>query len=113
MRLGVIGCGNISLNHHLPACQAEPGVEIVAAADATPARLALFGTAAGLEAARCVPDAADVLARRAVPRDAQFPGRRRSSRRGGVSTSLAARSAHEWRRSADGHAPRRVHPVLA
>ena len=63
MRLGVIGCGNISLNHHLPASRAEPGVEIVAAADATPARLAMFGTAAGLDPSSCYADAADVLAR--------------------------------------------------
>jgi predicted dehydrogenase len=63
MRLGVIGCGNISLRAHLPAAQAEPGVEIVAAADATPARLAMFGTAAGLGAAACYADAADLLAR--------------------------------------------------
>src|SRR5437879_13837038 len=62
MRLGVIGCGNISLNHHLPASQTEPGVELVAAADATPARLAMFGTAAGLDPSSCYADAADVLA---------------------------------------------------
>src|SRR5437879_13461699 len=63
MRLGVIGCGNISLNHHLPASQTEPGVELVAAADATPARLAMFGTAAGLDPSSCYADAADLLAR--------------------------------------------------
>jgi predicted dehydrogenase len=63
MRLGVVGCGNISLNHHLPACQAEPGVDIVAAADATPARLAMFGKRAGLEASACFADASGVLAR--------------------------------------------------
>src|SRR5712691_459720 len=63
MRLGFIGCGNISLKHHLPAVQAEPGVEVVAAADATPARLAMFGAAAGLDASACFADAAGVLAR--------------------------------------------------
>jgi predicted dehydrogenase len=63
MRLGFIGCGNISLKHHLPAAQAEPGVEVVAAADATPARLALFGAAAGLDASACFTDAAEVIAR--------------------------------------------------
>jgi predicted dehydrogenase len=63
MRLGVIGCGNISLKHHLPAVQAEPGVEVVAAADATPVRLAMFGAGAGLDASACFADAAGVLAR--------------------------------------------------
>src|SRR5438105_1278787 len=63
MRLGVIGCGNISLNHHLPASKAEPGVEIVSAADATVARLALFAQTAGLDASACFADAAGVLAR--------------------------------------------------
>src|SRR5438477_8906804 len=62
MRLGVIGCGNISLNHHLPASKAEPGVEIVSAADATVARLALFAQTAGLDASACFADAAGVLA---------------------------------------------------
>ncbi len=63
MRLGFIGCGNISLKHHLPAAQAEPGVEVVAAADATPARLAMFGAAAGLDDSACFTDAAEVIAR--------------------------------------------------
>src|SRR5260370_28382209 len=63
MRLGFIGCGNISLKHHLPAAQAERGVEVVAAADATPARLAMFGAAAGLDASACFTDAADVIGR--------------------------------------------------
>jgi UDP-N-acetyl-2-amino-2-deoxyglucuronate dehydrogenase len=63
MRLGVIGCGNISLKHHLPAMKAEPGVKVVAAADATPVRLAMFGAAAGLDASACFADAADLIAR--------------------------------------------------
>jgi predicted dehydrogenase len=63
VRLGVIGCGNISLNYHLPACQAEPGVDIVAAADATPARLALFADTARLDASACYSDTAGLLAR--------------------------------------------------
>jgi predicted dehydrogenase len=63
LRLGVIGCGNVSLNHHLPACLAEPGVKIVAAADATPARLELFRQSAALDASACALDAAEVLDR--------------------------------------------------
>ena len=63
MRVGIIGCGNVSLNLHLPACTAEPSIDIVAAADPTPARLELFRQRAGLGAAACSPDAADVLRR--------------------------------------------------
>ena len=63
MRVGIIGCGNVSLNLHLPACTAEPSIDIVAAADPTPARLELFRQRAGLGAAACSPDAADVLTR--------------------------------------------------
>jgi hypothetical protein len=29
MRLGVVGCGNISLRYHLPACQNTEGVQLV------------------------------------------------------------------------------------
>jgi predicted dehydrogenase len=63
LRLGVIGCGNVSLNFHLPACLAEPGVEVVAVADPTPARLELFRQRAGLTAAACFADPAEVIAR--------------------------------------------------
>jgi predicted dehydrogenase len=63
MRLGVIGCGNVSVNFHLPACLAEPGVDVVAVADPTPARLELFRQRGRLEASACYADAADVLAR--------------------------------------------------
>lgn len=66
MRVGIIGCGNVSVNLHLPACLAEPGVEIVAAADPTPPRLDLFcqrAGLAGLDPAACSTDPADVLAR--------------------------------------------------
>ncbi len=63
MRVGFIGCGNVSLNLHLPACQAEPDIEVVAAADATPARLELFRERAELDPTACSTDAADVLAR--------------------------------------------------
>jgi predicted dehydrogenase len=63
MRVGIIGCGNVSLNLHLPALAAEPSIEVVAAADPTPARLELFRERAGLDASACTPDAAGVLAR--------------------------------------------------
>jgi len=63
LRLGVIGCGNISLRYHLPACLAEPGIRVVAAADPTPARLEAFRSAAGLDPADCSSDPAAVLAR--------------------------------------------------
>jgi predicted dehydrogenase len=63
MRIGVIGCGNVSLNVHLPACQAEPGIDVVAAADPTPARLELYGDRAGLDPSVCFADPADLLKR--------------------------------------------------
>lgn len=51
LRLGVIGCGNVSLNRHLPAAREVPGaVEIVAAADPTLSQLERFRAAAGLGA---------------------------------------------------------------
>ncbi len=61
--VGVIGCGNISLRFHLPACLAEPRIRVVAAADPTPARLEAFRSAAGLDPADCSPDPERVLAR--------------------------------------------------
>jgi predicted dehydrogenase len=63
VRVGFIGCGNVSLNLHLPACQAERGIDVVAAADATPARLELFREGAQLDPSACSTDASDVVAR--------------------------------------------------
>jgi predicted dehydrogenase len=63
LRVGVIGCGNVSLNFHLPACLAEPEVEIVGVADPTPARLELFRERAGLPADACFADPAEVISR--------------------------------------------------
>jgi predicted dehydrogenase len=63
LRLGIIGCGNIALRAHLPATKAEPGVELVGAADPTPARLEQFRQAAGLAESDCVADYRDLLAR--------------------------------------------------
>src|SRR6266849_7759303 len=62
MRLGVVGCGNISLRYHLPACLETDGIQVVAAADPTPERLDAFRTRAGLEPAACFVDAADLVA---------------------------------------------------
>jgi predicted dehydrogenase len=62
MRLGIVGCGNISLKYHLPACLANEAIQVVAAADPTPARLAAFQVAAGLEPSACFADADDLLA---------------------------------------------------
>jgi predicted dehydrogenase len=43
MRVGVIGCGNVSIGAHFPALLATEGIEVVAAADPTPERLAMAG----------------------------------------------------------------------
>jgi predicted dehydrogenase len=61
MRLGVVGCGNISLNFHLPACLADPSIRVVAAADPTPARLSRFQAAAGLDDSACFVAADELL----------------------------------------------------
>jgi predicted dehydrogenase len=63
MRLGVVGCGNISSKFHLPACLANPAIQVVAAADPTPARLAAFQAASGLDAGACFADADELLHR--------------------------------------------------
>src|SRR5262249_10057513 len=60
VRVAIIGCGSMGLLGHLPACQAE-GIEVVAAADPMPARLAMFRDAAGLTDADCATDPAEVL----------------------------------------------------
>ena len=49
MRLGIIGCGFVTLDRHLPALRRVPEIEVVALADAHPDRAA--------EAARRVPGA--------------------------------------------------------
>ncbi|MFM9108911.1 MAG: Gfo/Idh/MocA family protein [Chloroflexota bacterium] len=43
MRVGLIGCGNVAVSAHIPALLAVDGVDLVAAADPTPERLALAG----------------------------------------------------------------------
>ncbi|HEX5992250.1 MAG TPA: Gfo/Idh/MocA family oxidoreductase [Thermomicrobiales bacterium] len=48
MRIGLIGCGNVGVNAHIPAAQANEGLTIVAAADPTPERIQAAAAAAGL-----------------------------------------------------------------
>lgn len=67
LRVGVVGCGNVAVNFHLPAYQARPDrFELVALADPTPERLELARTAAGLTQDQVHLDAAELLAREDV-----------------------------------------------
>lgn len=64
LRVGIVGCGNVALNFHVPAYRALPErYEIVALADPTPERLELGRGLAGLPAERVHLDAAELLAR--------------------------------------------------
>jgi predicted dehydrogenase len=64
LRVGLIGCGNVALNFHVPAYQALPEVyEIVGLADPTPERLELGRTTAGLASEQVHADALDLIAR--------------------------------------------------
>src|SRR5215207_2219429 len=63
MRIGLIGCGNVGVNAHIPAMQATEGMTIVAAADPTPERLQAAAAAAGLAPADLHADWRDLLAR--------------------------------------------------
>ena len=51
MRIGLIGCGNVGVNAHIPAVQANEGMTIVSAADPTPERLQAAAAAAELASA--------------------------------------------------------------
>jgi predicted dehydrogenase len=62
-RIAIIGCGNIGLRFHLPACQSQPGVTLVGAADPTHSRLELFREASGLDPRDCVADYRTTLER--------------------------------------------------
>jgi predicted dehydrogenase len=48
MRIGLVGCGNVGVNAHIPAVRANEGMTIIAAADPTPERLQEAAAAAGL-----------------------------------------------------------------
>src|SRR5215204_783803 len=63
MRIGLIGCGNVGVNAHIPAMQATEGMTIVAAADPTPERLQAAAAAAGLAPADLYADWRELLAR--------------------------------------------------
>lgn len=64
LRVGIVGCGNVALNFHLPAYQARPDrFEVVALADPTPARLELARTGAGLGPEHAHLEAEALLAR--------------------------------------------------
>jgi predicted dehydrogenase len=66
MRVGLIGCGNVGVNAHIPAVQANEGMTIVTAADPTPERLQAAAAAAGLEPNDLHADWRDLLAREEV-----------------------------------------------
>jgi predicted dehydrogenase len=63
MRVGLIGAGNIGVNAHIPAVQANEGMAIVAVADPTPERLRAAATAAHLTGSDLYADWRDLLAR--------------------------------------------------
>src|SRR5215211_2419899 len=63
MRIGLIGCGNVGVNAHIPAVQANEGMTIVAAADPTPERLQTAAVAAGLGPEYLHADWRELLAR--------------------------------------------------
>ena len=66
MRIGLIGCGNVGVNAHIPAVRANEGMTIVAAADPTPERLQAAAAAAGLAADYLHADWRELLARQDV-----------------------------------------------
>ena len=64
LRVGVVGCGNVALNFHLPAYRALPDRwTVVGLADPTPERRELGRAAAGLRADQVHADAAELIAR--------------------------------------------------
>lgn len=63
VRIGLIGCGNVGVRVHLPALGATAGIEVGAAADPTPERLAAAAEAARLAPADLHADWRDLLAR--------------------------------------------------
>ncbi|MBG0855771.1 Gfo/Idh/MocA family oxidoreductase [Streptomyces spinoverrucosus] len=64
LRVGIVGCGNVALNFHVPAYQAEPDrFTITALADTTPERLELGRTGTGLTPEQVHGDPLDLIAR--------------------------------------------------
>jgi predicted dehydrogenase len=66
MRIGLIGCGNVGVNVHIPAVLTNDGMRIVAAADPTPERLQAAAEAAGLGADELHVDWRDLVAREGI-----------------------------------------------
>jgi predicted dehydrogenase len=64
LRVGIIGCGNISLNFHIPAYQQVPHLfTVTGLADPTRERLELARNAAGLSDSQLHADAFELIAR--------------------------------------------------
>lgn len=63
LRVGIVGCGNVALNFHVPAYQASGRYDIVGLADPTPERLELGRQLTGLDPARVHADPAEMLRR--------------------------------------------------
>lgn len=64
LRVGIVGCGNVARNFHVPAYQAVPDrFEVVGLADPTPEHLELGRVAAGLVAGQVHLDAHELIAR--------------------------------------------------
>jgi predicted dehydrogenase len=64
LRVGIVGCGNVALNFHVPAYHAAPEHFLVTAlADPTPERLELGRNTAGLREDQVHADAAALIAR--------------------------------------------------
>lgn len=63
VRIGLIGCGRIVENEHLPAMARSERVELVGCADSAPGRAASIGALAGLPEPACYEDYHDLLRR--------------------------------------------------
>jgi predicted dehydrogenase len=64
LRVGIVGCGNVALNFHVPAYHAAPEhFTVTALADPTPERLELGRATAGLRPDQVHADAAALIAR--------------------------------------------------
>ncbi|GAA4391337.1 Gfo/Idh/MocA family protein [Tsukamurella soli] len=64
LSVGVVGCGNVALNFHVPAYLALPGdYTLVGLADPSPDRLAAGARIAGLDDSHLHTDAAELIAR--------------------------------------------------
>jgi predicted dehydrogenase len=62
LRIGLIGCGNVTVNGHLPAIRDTPDLAVVAVADPTPERLKAARSVAALGTDRAFADWRDLVA---------------------------------------------------